>query len=292
MDLRARTILLAVGGSRAYGIHRPDSDTDVKGVAIPPAVYFHGVWSRFEQSGDVAVFADLVGPCEGVVFDIRKFLALAAECNPNILDVLFCRDEEVRLVTPLGRRLRDARELFVTARARFTFGEYAAAQLKRIKGHRRWLLDPPKGPPDRAACGPAEYLAARRAWRQYEEWRTKRNPARAALEARAGFDTKHAAHLVRLLRMGREILETGRVNVWREDAEELKAIRDGAWPYERVVEVAEAGERALAELWESGRHVVPATPDRDAIERLGVELVEEAIGYRGSQCNGGGRQTP
>lgn len=37
---------------------------------------------------------------EGTVFNLVKFIGLATEANPNILDVLFCRDEEVRLITP------------------------------------------------------------------------------------------------------------------------------------------------------------------------------------------------
>ena len=58
-----------------------------------------------------------------------------------------------------------------------------------------------------------------------------------ALEAAHGYDTKHGAHLVRLLRMGREIVETGSVHVWRgdRDADELLAIRAGAWSYDRLM---------------------------------------------------------
>ncbi len=62
--------------------------------------------------------------------------------------------------------------------------------------------------------------------------------AMAALEEKYGYDTKHAMHLVRLLRMGVEALRTGEVIVKRPDADELLAIRDGAWSYDEIVEYA------------------------------------------------------
>lgn len=178
--LAPHTHLLVVAGSRAFGTHHPDSDVDLKGVAIPPAAWFHGCMRQFEQSTDADAIAAFRGQLttdeqaivartklEGSVFDLRKFLRLAAEANPNIIEVLFCRDDEVRLITDVGRRLRAARSLFVSARARHTFAGYATAQLKRIETHRRWLLHPPACEPTRADFDlpertviPADQLAA------------------------------------------------------------------------------------------------------------------------------------
>ena len=371
-ELRPRTVLLTLAGSRAYGLHTADSDLDLKGVAIATAPYYHGCLRHFEQADRpthmAAFLADLhaheravaeATKLEGTVYEVRKFLNLALEANPNILDVLFCRDDEVRLLTPAGARMRAARDLFLSARCKHTFSGYAAAQLKRIRGHRRWLLDPPKAPPRRADYGlpdqtliPADQLAAAaeavkkrmdawcidygtlgeaekiaieaqiatalteiglgndearwvaaarhvgiddnlmlvmqrertyesaaRDWRQYQEWRRNRNPARAALEERYGYDCKHGAHLVRLLRMGREILTTGQVHVWRGgiDADELLAIRQGAWTYDRLVSWAEAEDDALEKLYRTGPVAVPKQPDRTAVDQLCVDLVEEAL---------------
>lgn len=373
-DLRAHTILLVVAGSRAFGVHTDASDVDVKGIAIPPAPYFHGCMSAFDQvtdPGAIATFSqDLTAAereiaarthLEGTVFDLRKFLRLTAEANPNLLDLLFCRDEEVRVMTPLGRRLRESRQLFVTARARHTFAGYATAQLKRIETHRKWLLNPPDHAPTRAefhlpertviaadqlaaataairsrvdawdvdlsalaeperldmqhrtaaliaelgitaddrwqagarAIGIDEnflvlldherhYKAARTNWESYQTWRENRNAARAEGEARYGYDVKHGAHLYRLLKMCREILVTGEVHVWRggRDADEIRAIRRGDWPYERLVGWAKQENVELGEIHDQRRYVVPDSPDRAAIDALCVELVEGALGAR------------
>jgi predicted nucleotidyltransferase len=303
------------------------------------------------------------------VYDLRKFMALAADANPNILDVLFCRDAEVRIATPLGRQLRECRELFVSARAKHTFSGYATSQLQRIRRHRAWLLSPPQAPPTREAFGLPEftlipkdqlaaaeaavqkqieaweidfggladaekihiqaqiarvltemrlalgfgttedarwlaaarlvgldenliyvmqqerqYSAAVRYWQQYQLWKQNRNPARAALEQQWGFDTKHGGHLFRLLKMCREILETGQVHVWRgpgagspNDAEEIRAIRDGAWTYDQLVEWAEREDAALQEIYAQRQYVVPRAPDRERIDRLCIDLVETAL---------------
>lgn len=332
-DLPRHTLLLTTGGSRAYGIHTPASDVDVKGVAVPPARYLHGFLHRFEQADKaehLAPFAPALSAeeraavatskLEGVVYDLRKFMGLAAEANPNILDVLFCRDEEVRVATPLGERLRGARSIFLSQKCRYTFAGYAHAQLKRIRTHREWLLHPPKAEPTRAAYDLPEgggvlprdqlgaldtlmergvsaeelglsvgalellqrekfYRSARTHWEQYQHWKSTRNPARAELEERYGYDTKHGAHLVRLLRMGKEILTTGEVHVWRGDidAAELLEIRSGGWDYDRLIEWADGVEAELEGLYTAGTSPLPREPDRAALDRLCVELVEAAV---------------
>lgn len=377
--IKDATILLCVGGSRAYGIHLPNSDVDCKGVAVPPLSQYLSPFQGFDQvdganeihefincftkgEQDIIEFSKL----EGSIYGVKKFLALARESNPNIWDVLFCRDEEVRYITPAGQLLRDNKELFLSARCRHSFAGYSASQLKRIKGHRAWLLNPPKSQPKRADFGlpentliPADQLGAARAaiqkqidskklhldtlspdqkievdtalqnhlediyvstgyasvedlqwnsaartiglndnliyvlqqerayegastyWKQYQNWATNRNASRAATEAKYGYDTKHAGHLVRLLRMGREIMETGKVNVWREDAEEIRSIRNGAWTYEHLIEWAEKEDALLDQIYKSKSYKIPHSPDTNAIEKLCIKLIEQHLSLTG-----------
>lgn len=116
------------------------------------------------------------------------------------------------------------------------------------------------------------YNAARETWRQYQKWLADRNPTRAELEAKYGYDTKHGMHLVRLMRMGHEILTTGKVNVKRSDAEELLAIRAGLWPYEQMVEYAETMDRKMEEAYKTStlRH----SPDREVLDGYCTNMVE------------------
>ena len=67
------------------------------------------------------------------------------------------------------------------------------------------------------------FAAAMQEWEQYESWKKNRNPDRAAMEAKFGYDAKHASHLIRLLRMATEILEHGRTGLLfsPKDAEAL-----------------------------------------------------------------------
>jgi uncharacterized protein len=82
------------------------------------------------------------------------------------------------------------------------------------------------------------YRAALKHWDSYQTWKSQRNPARAELERAHGYDTKHAMHLIRLMRMGFEMLQTGELHVRRDDAEQLSAIRDGALSFDELLVMA------------------------------------------------------
>lgn len=363
--LKDRTILLIVGGSRCYGLATESSDVDIKGVCVAPKPYYFGL-QRFEQA-DAPVHMNSFVPnlteeeqeavkktkIEGAVYELTKFVKLAIDCNPNILDLLYCRDSEVRQISKAGEVLRENRDLFLSKKAKHTFSGYAHSQLNRIKGHREWLLNPPKTEPLREHFGlpaiPSDFAGynrimqgiqhqidqwqidfgvmseseklrikenitssltdmgfvasenwryaaqklgtndeliahiekeksfadARRHWCQYQEWKRNRNPERAVMEAQFGYDLKHSCHLVRLYRMGKEILLTGKVNVWREDREELLSIRRGAWSFDQVMEYVEQKDEELNTLYQSS--LLKHKPDREKIENLTIEIMESYL---------------
>src|SRR5262249_45352998 len=133
-----------VHGSQAYGLATASSDVDIKGVIVGPRDWYFGFAPSPEQLE--------LGP-DHVRFEIRKFMRLAANANPTLLEVLFTSPEHHRVVTREGERLLAARARFCSRRVKDSFAGYAVAQLKRIKTHRRWLLHPPSAEPSRASFG-------------------------------------------------------------------------------------------------------------------------------------------
>ena len=117
------------------------------------------------------------------------------------------------------------------------------------------------------------YRIQHRMWKEYWDWKRDRNPARAALEEKYGFDCKHASHLIRLLRMSHEILRDGQVIVRRPDAEELLAIRNGSFDYDTLVKTAEEMDAQLEELYETSS--LPHSSDKEAINNVFIEVVRE-----------------
>ena len=74
--IRDRAFYLARHGSHAYGLARPTSDVDVKGVCIEPAAYHLGFLQKFEQEERMAAKGN---PEDKVVYALKKFAKLAAE---------------------------------------------------------------------------------------------------------------------------------------------------------------------------------------------------------------------
>jgi len=292
-------------GSRAFGLARAGSDEDLKGVLVGPPAWYHGFVDAPQQ---------LELGKDHVRYELRKFFRLAIAANPTAIEMLFADPNHHRTLTRTGQRLVEARQAFLSRRIRDTFSGYALSQLKRIRGHRGWLMSPPQAKPRRSDYGLPErtlvsqdqlgaaqtliergelaeadltpnfldimnrerrYRQAKREWDQYQSWLANRNPARAELERAYGYDTKHAQHLVRLLRMGIEILETGQVHVRRPDAAELLAIRDGAWSYDELLAAVDELETRVELAAKNSR--LPADPDEVSLNQLCVELIEEVL---------------
>ena len=121
--LGKRIMLLGVSGSYGYGTDREGSDVDFRGVTLHLPSDLIGL-TRFEQYEDVRT--------DTVIYSFVKLIHLLLNCNPNTIEILGLDEDQYLICSPLGQKLLDHRELFLSKRAAASFGYYADAQLRRL----------------------------------------------------------------------------------------------------------------------------------------------------------------
>ncbi|KYF66252.1 UDP-phosphate N-acetylglucosaminyl 1-phosphate transferase [Sorangium cellulosum] len=262
-------VLEAVVGSRAWGLAHEGSDTDRRGVFALPFPWTTGL---AEPPRDL-VSAD----GSASYWEVEKALRQALRADPNTLELLFVHTAEAR--DEIGAWILEARAAFVSSAIYGSFGRYALSQLKRLsQAHRLaehrervldWLADDPALSLDdiarklaaispRAAPTEAdrelqakEYI--KQLYRSLHDQgllpaRDFASLAAFAREGRTSLDTardlrpKNAYNLVRLIATAIRWLRDGEVDlvVQGELRETLLAIKSGAWPLDRTIELAEA----------------------------------------------------
>lgn len=296
--LEPHLLVLALMGSHSHGTYIPPAepdavdDVDLMGFLVPPLDYHLGLprWEHWTLQ-----FEEL----DVVVYSLDKAVRLLLKSNPNIVGVLWLRDDEYVHRHPLFDRMRAEREIFSSLAAADAFAGYAYDQLKRMEAFdlERMAEYEALTATIRAAGPLAEVLEADTAKRRHlarhwqlpletlERFRTLHRQhfsgymgeKRKAMVRKYQYDVKNAAHLIRLLRMGAEFLRTGRLQVYRtEDAEELKRIKQGAWTLEQVKIEAERLFRGI----EAARAAspLPRDPDEVAANRLLIDLHRSVLG--------------
>ncbi len=248
--IAAHTIHRITAGSYLYGTAREDSDIDTRGVCLMPPAALLGL-SPFEQYQQYNAEQDVE------IYGLTKFVKLALVNNPTMIDILFAPPETWQVQSYYWNDIYQIRHSFLSQRVLRTFSGYAHDQLKRLEGHRKWLLNPPDHQPTVTEFGGElrntdkggqynwfyyhsqedSYNSALATWNQYQTWLKERNPKRAVMERLVGFDTKHGAHLVRLLLKAQSILNTADYNPILAPGElaMVKAVLVGAWSYEQLI---------------------------------------------------------
>jgi hypothetical protein len=122
-DLYQQVIYRCIVGSRAYGLTDGDSDTDRRGIYLPPADLQWSVFGVPEQLENQET--------EECYWELQKFITLALKANPNILECLYT--PLIEHATPLARELLRIRSAFLSKMIYRTYNGYAMSQFKKIE---------------------------------------------------------------------------------------------------------------------------------------------------------------
>ncbi len=125
-DLKKHDLIIfeAIGGSRAYGLDTPESDTDIRGVyCLPLDGYL--MYSYQEQVNDATN--------DVVYYELGKFIKLLCGNNPNMLEMLNMPKDCVLKTCETFEKIKAMQHLFITKVARHAFAGYAIQQVEKSK---------------------------------------------------------------------------------------------------------------------------------------------------------------
>jgi hypothetical protein len=245
-------ILRVQVGSGAHGItvDGGNDDRDEMGICLEPAAFVTGlarvpngidgeeariVFEQFERhtawdrDGGTAERSG-AGDLDVIIYSARKWCRLALAGNPTVLIPLFVPDVETMLRTPPACELIANAERFVSKLAAHRFLGYLRSQRAAMTGE------------------------------------SGAHTNRPELVAIHGFDTKFAAHALRLGIQGIELLTTGRMELPMADQSRqfLRAVRRGEIELDDVLARLDDYEAQLDAL---GRlSTVPDQPDRHWVD--------------------------
>lgn len=232
-------LLIGYRGSIAHGTYRsqehPNSidDKDVMAVVFNPLEHYFGFPMQ-------ETYERKEGEWDVVVYEVRKFFRLLTKLNPNVISLLWLPSELYIKRTESGNRLIENRSLFMSKQIYKSFVGYAYSQLHKM------------------TSGTFEgYMGDKR----------------KALVQKFGYDTKNAAHLVRLLRMCIEFLSTGEFNVRRFDSQNLLEIKDGKYTLQNIKDEANRLFKVAEQSYITSR--LPLDIDREKVQEFLVNMIAE-----------------
>jgi len=303
-----KLLFLTKTGSHLYGTNTPESDEDFVGVFLGNPEYYIGIKNvkeidcsikdKDESGKNTKDAVDIK------VYELRQFLKLAGDVNPNIVELLFAKGKDVVVFnTPEFEEIQNNYHLFINRRVFDSFQGYARQQMKKgiskaenlseLKGFKNTLLTfnsdrtlaefrvdlekhgykvDDKNIYLKNLTFPLNYFV-KKVEKMVEE-KLQMTSHRAKIWEKHGYDTKFFMHLFRLLNEGEDLISKGKLEFPVREKEFLLDVRKGKFSLEELQKEAEKRfERFVAH----DREKLPKTANWNEIEKLLMKIVKKNV---------------
>lgn len=307
-------ILEIITGSFLYGTSTSESDKDYYGIFMPSIEYVLG-FRRCEEVDFSIIEKDETGKntknaLDRKFYEFRKFIKLAMECNPNIIEILFVNKENTIFINEVGKELVDMRHVFPYKGLKAKFLGYAFSQKHKMvikKDHYFDLIsardyinkfDDDMYLMQLAVVSHPNFIKSTYDDKQNIKFvvigdlnitpsktikstklildnRINAVGNREELLLKYGFDTKFASHLVRLMLEGIELLKTGELIFPLKEASMILDIKNGKWVIDKVLKFSEDLEKEIESLAISSK--LPDKPNIEKLEEFTIKKLKEVI---------------
>ncbi len=295
-------------GSHLYGTNTPSSDLDYAGVFLPIKELVFG-FQKVEEvdlsiKDKTEAGKNTPNAVDRKLYEFRKFVKLAMENNPNIIEQLFVNAPNIVYINDAGRALLGERHKFPHLGLVQKFKGYAFSQKHKmvirtdnfheLDNAFNYLKDYPeqkellielrdkylpfiKFTRDYCVIGDLNLqkgIYVKKAVNMIEE-RLSKVGNRKSLITKYGFDTKFASNLIRLLLEGKELISDGEIKFPLSYKDTVLAIKQGQWTIKEVLDYADELEADIDRAAEKSD--LPKKPRFDEIEKFTINLLGEHL---------------
>ena len=299
-------------GSHLYGTNTPTSDEDFAGIFMPDENMVFG----FERTEEVDLSVkskreDGKNDKDAIdikYYEFRKFVKLAMDNNPNIIEMMFVPESNIVFSSEYGKQLLNYAHLFPHAGLKQKFLGYAFSQKHKmvirtesyhaLENAKEWLneyiktvedgkillvqlLDKclpfftVKG--DNIKCGDLNFqrhFMLKKIKKMIDE-RLSKATNRKDLLTTYGYDTKFASHLVRLMLEGIELLKTGELHFPLKECNLILDIKNGKYKMTDVLKMAEDYEKQIEDVYITTQ--LPKYPRYNEIQDLVKSMIKSWV---------------
>ena len=118
-DINNALIIKALSGSHAYGMAKPDSDIDIRGVFVAPFE------NKLQLNREIKVIKSIEGQGDVVYHELQTFCRMAAKMDSNAIQLLFTPQTALINLDEYGKALISSRDAFLNSRVRYSFGGFS-----------------------------------------------------------------------------------------------------------------------------------------------------------------------
>lgn len=224
-----------VYGSQAYGTAVDGSDIDIRGIMMPTideCLSLNGL-----MDSKVINTTDEYKKYDVVVYPLQKFIKLALECNPSVLEWLFVSNKCIRIMEEPAKILRDNRLMFLSRQIYKKFKGYAYAEFSSLT----------KLTGETGAKRRDEIL-------------------------KHGYSPKNAMNCIRLLEQGIELLNTANIIFPRPNSQELLSIKQGKLQYDQIARKFDDLLKELEQAYFDSK--LPDSTRFNDVDKMMVKLIK------------------
>jgi len=310
-----RLLFLTKSGSQLYGTNTPESDTDYLGVFLANPEYHLG-FKNIDEVDLSEVVKDENGKntkeaLDCKVYELKKFLKLASENNPNICEILYSHTNPEAVVynTPEFEMFQNNSDLFINQRVFHSFLGYAKSQMKKGKNKainykdlisfQKTLEEFLQTHDNNMTLGEIQHynefapfkhlfkkdgvnvsnltfprnLFIKKANKMMKE-KIASSSHRTEQWKEVGYDAKFFMHLFRLLEEGRDLIVNKKLKFPLDNANELKRIRNLEFTLEELEERMEKEFVNFEKLKEVVKEL-PKTANLNELEKMFMKLLKK-----------------